>query len=79
MESAMPDLTAVLHKEEDMYVAHCPQAGTTSQGRTVEEALEALKEATRLYLEEFPLQDMEPPIVITFSIKQAGDAGAETS
>jgi predicted RNase H-like HicB family nuclease len=46
--------TAVLHREEDMYVAECPEIGTVSQGSTVEEALANLKEATELYLKEFP-------------------------
>ena len=47
--------TAVIHKEEDMFVADCPEVGTVSQGRTIEEAVTNLKEATELYLEEFPL------------------------
>ena len=47
-------LTAILHKEEDLYVAECPEIGTVSQGYTVEEAISNLKEATELYLEEFP-------------------------
>ena len=46
--------TAVLHKEEDLYVAECPEVGTVSQGCTVEEAVANLKEATELHLEEFP-------------------------
>jgi len=46
--------TAVLHKEGMLYVAECPEIGTVSQGRTLEEALANLKEATELYLEEFP-------------------------
>ena len=46
--------TAVLHKEGDLYVAECIEVGTVSQGHTVEEALDNLKEATELYLEEFP-------------------------
>ncbi len=45
--------TAVLHKEEDMYVAECPEVGTVSQGYTIEEAIANLKEAMELYLEEF--------------------------
>ena len=48
--------TAVLHKEDALYVAECPEVGTVSQGYTIEEALANLKEATELYLEEFPLQ-----------------------
>ncbi len=48
-------LTAVIHLEEDLYVAECPVVGTVSQGTTIEEAVENLKEATELYLEEFPI------------------------
>lgn len=48
--------TAVLHKEDGLYVAECPEVGTVSQGYTIEEAIANLKEATELYLEEFPLQ-----------------------
>lgn len=44
-------LTAIVHKEEDMYVAECPEIGTVDQGETIEEALANLKQATRLYLE----------------------------
>lgn len=46
--------TAVIHKEEDLYVAACPEVGTVSQGSTSDGALANLKEATELYLEEFP-------------------------
>ena len=47
--------TAVIHKEDIWYVADCPEVGTVSQGKTVEEAIANLAEATELYLEEFPL------------------------
>ena len=46
--------TAVIHREDDLYVATCPELGTVSQGTTIEGALANLKEATELYLEEFP-------------------------
>jgi len=52
--------TAVLHKEDDLFVAECPEVGTVSQGYTSEEALANLKEATELYLEEFPPL-LQPP------------------
>jgi predicted RNase H-like HicB family nuclease len=58
--------TAILHREEEMYVAECPELGTASQGATIEEALANLKEATELYLEEFPLREVSRPIVTTF-------------
>jgi predicted RNase H-like HicB family nuclease len=48
-------LTAVLYKEDDLYVAECPEVGTVSQGYTVEEAIDNLTEATELFLEEFPV------------------------
>lgn len=46
--------TAVVHKEGALYVADCPEVGTISQGYTIEEAIINLREATELYLEEFP-------------------------
>jgi len=46
--------TAILHREGDLYVAECPEVGTVSQGSSLEEALANLKEATELFLEEFP-------------------------
>ena len=50
----MKSFTALLHKEEEMYVAESPEIGTVSQGKTIDEARKNLKEATTLYLEEFP-------------------------
>ena len=62
-------LTAVVYREEDMYVAECPEVGTVSQGKSIEEAIHNLKEATELYLEEFPLKDNKGhPILATFEI-----------
>ena len=61
-------LTAIIYKEDDMYVAECPEVGTVSQGKTIEEALKNLKEATELYLEEFPLEEEKHPILTTFEI-----------
>ena len=49
----MKTFTAVIQKEEELYVATCPEIGTASQGTTLEEAIANLKEATELYLEEF--------------------------
>ncbi|GER92646.1 type II toxin-antitoxin system HicB family antitoxin [hot springs metagenome] len=58
--------TAVLHKEDDLYVAECPEVGTISQGYTIEEAIANLKEATELYLEEFSLEEISKPLMTTF-------------
>jgi len=54
---AVRTFTAVIHREQDLYVAECPEVGTVSQGFTIEEAITNLKEATELYLEEFPISD----------------------
>ena len=67
----MVQLNAILTKEEDMYIAKCPEVGTISQGHTIEEALENLKEATELYLEEFPLKIMGKSLLTTFEIQNA--------
>lgn len=67
----MVQLNAILIKEEDMYIAKCPEVGTISQGHTIEEALENLKEATELYLEEFPLKIGERSLLTTFEIQNA--------
>jgi len=44
--------TAIIQKEEDMYVAFCPELDIASQGQTVQKARENLKEAVELFLEE---------------------------
>jgi predicted RNase H-like HicB family nuclease len=50
------ELTAVLTPApEGGFVALNPETGSTSQGETVEEAVANLRDATALYLEEFPL------------------------
>jgi predicted RNase H-like HicB family nuclease len=64
-------LTAVVHKEEDLYVAECPEVGTVSQGYTVEDAVAHLKEATELYLEAFPLDDRGRALLTTFAAVSA--------
>ena len=68
---AVRTFTAVLHKEESLYVAECPEVGRVSQGHTIEEALENLKEATELFLEEFPLPDTSRPLLTTFEATYA--------
>lgn len=66
-------LTAVLTPApEGGYVASNLETGTTSQADTADEALQNLKEATELYLEEFPLAvDDRPVWVTTFEVASA--------
>lgn len=62
--------TAVINKEEDMFVAECPEIGTVSQGYSLDEAIKNLKEATELYLEEFPDKSRRKSIIMDFSIRK---------
>lgn len=63
--------TAVLHKEGNLYVAECPEVGTVSQGNSIEEAVANLREATELYLEEFPEVSTGRPFVTVFEAQRA--------
>ncbi|WP_297490991.1 type II toxin-antitoxin system HicB family antitoxin [Thermococcus sp.] len=48
------NLHAVIWEEEGIYVIKEVFTGVTTQGETIEEAIENLREAVELYLEEFP-------------------------
>lgn len=62
-------LSAVLiPAEEGGFVALNPETGTTTQGESVPEALANLREATELYLEEFPLVTVGQPLLTTFEV-----------
>jgi predicted RNase H-like HicB family nuclease len=63
--------TVILYKEDDMYIAECPEIGTVDQGKTIEEALAGLKEATRLYLEEFPVPETSPRLITSIEVSYA--------
>jgi predicted RNase H-like HicB family nuclease len=67
----MAVLTAIIYpdNESDWLVAHNPETGTTSQGKTFEEALANLKEATELYLSEFPLSRKQRAVLATFEVE----------
>jgi len=43
--------TAVIEREDDMFVALCPELDIASQGATVEEARDHLVEAIELFFE----------------------------
>ena len=65
-------LTAVLTPaEEGGYVAFNPETGTTTQGETLDDAVEALADATALFLEEFPSAAFGRPVVTVFSLPEA--------
>jgi len=65
------ELSAVLTPaQEGGYVAFNPETGTTTQGETVEKALANLREATQLYLEEFPLSVTGRPLLTSFEVSE---------
>ena len=72
MATAARRYTAVVYREEDWYVAECPEVGTASQGRTVEEAVANLKEATELYLEDFTPPEDSGYYLTSFSVEING-------
>ncbi len=68
MEYTFP---AVVVKEGKFFVATCPEPEVTSQGETIEEALDNLKEAIELYLEDEDAKipnTCESPIVTTVRV-----------
>lgn len=65
-------LTAILTPDPDGgYVAFNPETGSTTQGESVSEALDSLREATELFLEEFPLTSSGRPLLTTFEVAHA--------
>jgi predicted RNase H-like HicB family nuclease len=64
-------LTAVLMPSpEGGFTALNPETGTTTEGESIEEAIANLREATELYLEEFPLSKVGQPLITTFQITE---------
>jgi predicted RNase H-like HicB family nuclease len=51
MSAKTLQLTAVIEREDNMYVATCPEVDVASQGQTVEEARANLLEAVELFFE----------------------------
>ena len=62
-------LTAVIQREEDAYVALCPELDIASQGDTVEEARENVIEAVELFFETADPSEIErrlhPEVYVT--------------
>ena len=75
MTTATPQrLTAILYRDDEVYVAECPEVGTASQGDTIEEALANLREATELYLEECPQPALAPRLLTLSAVQQQRQA-----
>ena len=67
------EFTAIIRKGEKQFVALCPEIDVVSQGYTIEEALENLKEAVELYIEEMGVPKEfkgQEAIIARFSLKE---------
>ncbi|MBU3965172.1 type II toxin-antitoxin system HicB family antitoxin [Patescibacteria group bacterium] len=66
--------TTIIIQEDKWYVARCVELGVVSQGRTIEEAQQNLKEAVELYLENQPKAkqylSQKAPLVTTLELKR---------
>ncbi len=51
-------LTAIIEREGDGYVALCPELDIASQGDTADEARDNLKEALELFFEVAPAEEV---------------------
>lgn len=57
-------LTAAVTKEDEWYVARCLEVEVTSQGKTMDEALDNLREALELYFEDQSyIEPLTSPII----------------
>ena len=51
-------LTAIIERENDGYVALCPEVDIASQGDTIEQARANLREALELFFETAPSEEV---------------------
>jgi predicted RNase H-like HicB family nuclease len=69
----MQTLTAIVYPTPDgkWFVAYNPETGTTTQGKSFDKAMDSLKEATELYLSEFPIKTNRRTVMTTFEVAHA--------
>jgi predicted RNase H-like HicB family nuclease len=68
--------TAVITKEEKWYVTRCVELGVVSQGKTIAEAQDNLREAVELYVESFGVEDLPENLeeVVFYPLEVSVDA-----
>jgi len=62
-------LTAIITREDPWYVARCLEVEVTSQGESIESALDNLREALELYFEDQPAPAALEPIVAPLEVR----------
>ncbi len=58
----MRQFLVAITKEDDYFIARCPELNVTSQGETLEEAEKNIKEVMELYIESFGAEDFSQQI-----------------
>jgi predicted RNase H-like HicB family nuclease len=58
-------VTVVVQKEDNWYVAKCLENSVASQGKTIEESIDNLREALELFYEDTTPQDVNVPTFVT--------------
>ena len=60
--------TVAVQKDDDLYVAKCLENSVASQGKTIDEAMENLREALSLYYEDEQLPTFSQTFVTTLEV-----------
>lgn len=69
-------LSAVVRQEGKLFASWCPELDVASQGKSLDEALENLKEAVELYLEdEHAKPPFGSPFITTFEVTNGKASG----
>ncbi len=65
----MQQVTAIIEREGNSYVARCPELDVASEGETIEDARQNLQEAVELFLETADPSEIEqrrhPEVFVT--------------
>jgi len=57
--------TVIIQKEENWYVAKCAENNVASQGKTLEESIDNLREAVELYYENETIPILTAPVYLS--------------
>lgn len=69
-------LTAITEKEGDGYVSLCPELDVASQGDTVEQARDNLKEALELFMETASAEEVSRRSSVNDGVRDGADISA---
>ena len=68
-------IKAFVHRGENYYVAECLEIAVVTQGRTLDETMDNLREAAALHLENEDLADFDlapnPSLLVTLELEPA--------